>query len=440
MSSIEVVYQQSGSMIFPTQKTNSPEPLPKLPPANYMVKIHPKLGFYLSQVEGFELPKKMYGDSGTLAARIVNTFQKTSSNLGVMLEGEKGSGKSMTAKAVCLLMQSQDCPTILITNDFISDPYPADAFIEFLSLINQPCVVLMDEFEKVFDADAQRRMLTILDGVFQSRKLFLLTCNVAYRLDTNLHNRPGRLHYWKSYKGLDSEVIREVCKDLLSDQSKTEDVVRVSGVFGGEMNFDMLRALISEVNLYPSIPVVDHLQILNIRPQLASSKVYQVVIEYRGIRFSTPQELQFDNEWSGNPLTLTNARYELGSEKVLAVRELMGAGRPQTQGLTAKSLQIEPPLLSKAMISGAESLASLNPCVAKSTDSQKIIDIGEDDDDLSFSLSFKGDDMKAADIEKGVSKFVNSDGFTLTLTRKEESMHGSEAYLRNPHAYAYSEA
>ncbi|HRZ82907.1 MAG TPA: hypothetical protein P5069_10620, partial [Candidatus Hydrogenedentes bacterium] len=45
-----------------------------------------------------------------------------------------------------------------------------EAFNTFMQAIEQPLVVLFDEFEKVYDDQEQQALLTLLDGVYPSNK------------------------------------------------------------------------------------------------------------------------------------------------------------------------------------------------------------------------------------------------------------------------------
>lgn len=277
LSILKTVYQVNGSMVIPVKDINMPKPLEKLPPLNYQIRFSPKIGYYLEQSEEFTLPPKLYGNVKDRASRILNTFLRRKANTGVMLCGEKGGGKTMTSRAICKLAAAVGMPTLIV-----SEPHCGDAFNDFLAQIQQQAVVLMDEFEKVYNSEQQQAMLTVLDGVFQSNKLFLLTCNRSGRLDVNLSNRPGRIHYWLEYKGLSPEEIKEYSEDRLEDKTKVNDVVNASAVFQGQMNFDMLRALVEETNLYPKDPITDHLKILNLHPNWVSEKAYRVEVSYKG--------------------------------------------------------------------------------------------------------------------------------------------------------------
>jgi SpoVK/Ycf46/Vps4 family AAA+-type ATPase len=98
-----------------------------------------------------------------------------------------------------------DVPTIVI-----NQPLVGKKFNSFLQTISQPSIILFDEFEKVYEQSAeQEAILTLLDGVYPSKKLFLLTCNDTAKINSNMKNRPGRLFYFLKFKGLDQRFFRE---------------------------------------------------------------------------------------------------------------------------------------------------------------------------------------------------------------------------------------
>lgn len=78
-----------------------------LPLGTYRLQYNERTDeFYLNKIEDFKLPKKLYGDF-SFCDRILNTFDNTEKNLGVLLSGEKGSGKTILAKKVCCQSISQ---------------------------------------------------------------------------------------------------------------------------------------------------------------------------------------------------------------------------------------------------------------------------------------------------------------------------------------------
>lgn len=262
-----------------------------LPGGNYTVNKDEMTGqMFLEKIDSFNIPKKIYGDCLHHTDRIVKTFMDRPNATGVMLTGEKGAGKTLLTKNVCVKLAEMDVPTLVI-----NAPWCGDKFNSFIQSIEQPCVILFDEFEKVYDRDDQEKILTLLDGVFPSKKLFLLTSNDKWRVDYHMRNRPGRIYYMLDFKGVDANFIREYCTDNLNAKEHIERIVNISTMFK-EFNFDMLKALVEEMNRYGETPQ-QTLSMLNAKPEFDGETKYEVKIVHNG------QEIEYSGDYRGNPLS-----------------------------------------------------------------------------------------------------------------------------------------
>lgn len=265
-----------------------------LPAGNYVIKKNEMTGqLYLEAIDKFAIGSKVYGDTIKRADRILNTFQSRPSTTGVMLTGEKGSGKTLLAKMLSVKGYEQDIPTIVI-----NAPWCGDLFNAFIQSIEQPLIVIFDEFEKVYDEQEQEAMLTLLDGVYPTKKLFVLTCNDKWRVNSHMRNRPGRIFYSLEYKGLDADFIREYCHDNLKAKEHIEKIVGIAGTFD-EFNFDMLKALVEEMNRYNETPQ-EAMSMLNTKPEYGDSSSYTIKLVVNGeeVKDTSYEE----KEWHGNPL------------------------------------------------------------------------------------------------------------------------------------------
>ena len=176
----------------------------KLEAATYYVDTDQSGDFFLVKTDPLTLPSKLYGDTTALAERIVITYKSRSASTGVLLTGEKGSGKTLLSKLISHTFLEFDAPTILINKPFIGDK-----FAEFLQNITQEALVIFDEFEKVYSPAHQVQVLTLFDGVFSSKKLFIFTANSIDTLNINFVNRPGRIFYMIEHGGLSQSFIKE---------------------------------------------------------------------------------------------------------------------------------------------------------------------------------------------------------------------------------------
>jgi hypothetical protein len=264
----------------------------QLPPGNYVVKQDPFENLYLEHTEDFELPAKLYGDTTRNADRIMNSFWQRGKSTGVMLVGEKGSGKTLLSKHICVELAKQGVPTIVINS-----PWHGDKFNTLIQTIEQPAIILFDEFEKTYDSEQQESLLTLLDGVYASKKLFMLTSNDKWKVDSHMRNRPGRIFYMIDFKGLDPDFIREYCEDNLQNKTYIETIVNISTIFA-QFNFDMLKALVEDMNRYNESPQ-DALRILNIKAEYDIGATYKVEV-FKGDRKA---DRSSPDNWNGTPLT-----------------------------------------------------------------------------------------------------------------------------------------
>lgn len=267
----------------------------KLPVGNYTVKFD-KMGgsFFLEMIDSFKQVSRVYGDTCLKnSERVIKTFFDRPNSTGIMLTGEKGSGKTLLAKTLSIELAKQEVPTLII-----NDPWVGDTFNKFLQDIEQPCMVLFDEFEKVYDKDDQEKALTLLDGVFPSRKLFVITCNDKWRVNEHMRNRPGRIYYMLDFNGLSVDFIEEYCQENLKNVEYTHKVCQISSLFD-KFNFDMLQALVEEMNRFGETPQ-EAIKMLNTKPEFNGRSTFDVELIDEGY-IVTKKELD-SQAWRGNPL------------------------------------------------------------------------------------------------------------------------------------------
>ena len=280
----------------------------RLPAGNFIIKQDPFGNLYLEHIDSFQPLSRYYGDTLRNTDRILRTFQDREASTGVMLTGEKGSGKTLLAKNLCIEAAKQGMPTIVINNS-----WHGDAFNKLIQDIQQPCVILFDEFEKVYDSQEQESILTLLDGVFPSKKLFVLTCNDKWRIDRHMRNRPGRIFYMLDFKGLSAEFITEYCNDNLKATQYIPQICKIAALFA-EFNFDMLKAMVEDMNRYSESPQ-EVMELLNAKPEYendSSDSKFKVelIIDSKTVSESR----LYDKYYKANPLSRRNITIEYERE------------------------------------------------------------------------------------------------------------------------------
>lgn len=241
---------QNDKNVFQAPGTPMPGGLNK---GVYSLKYDEMRGFYLHVEEPFTFPDKMYGDDDDIIRRAITKFNSIDRNLGVLLTGLKGSGKTLTAKKLCV---ESGLPVIIIPKY-----YEGPAFIEFMTSSELgSCVVFIDEFEKLYYGDCgdgqisrgSDDMLRILDGPYTTHNMFVFTTNTDM-INECLINRPSRIFYRKNYGSLGNEVVRAVAEDMLADRSYVDDLINTCSILPF-VSFDILTSLINESNLFGERP------------------------------------------------------------------------------------------------------------------------------------------------------------------------------------------
>jgi hypothetical protein len=147
---------------------------------------------------------------------------------------------------------------------FITDPYSGPDFESFItSPVLNNCIIFIDEYEKIYRGNDENALLALMDGVYTTHNIFLLTVNDSRSISDKLKNRLGRIRYHKQSSLIADSVIDDAINDLLVNKEHAESIKAVLEMIP-TVSFDILTTLIKEVNMFnePAINCVKHLNIV----------------------------------------------------------------------------------------------------------------------------------------------------------------------------------
>lgn len=206
--------------------------------------------FLVRIADKFHFGFKLYGLDETLITHVIDTYQKqpVKKNLGILLNGAKGTGKTVTAK---VMSNRLGLPIVLCEK-----PYPG--LDRFLASIQHDCIFFFDEFEKNFrlkcddeEDCAGEDLLSIMDGVYNSDHchVFILTTN-KLRVNDNLLSRPSRIRYLKSFGDvIDRKILEEFVDDNLIYKEYNGEIMEFIDTLT-MATIDIVKSIVEEVNLH----------------------------------------------------------------------------------------------------------------------------------------------------------------------------------------------
>jgi SpoVK/Ycf46/Vps4 family AAA+-type ATPase len=256
----------SGVTYFLTEPFSTSD---KLPSVVYSIEWNEdKHRFELKKTQdSFTFDYKIYGLDKEFINRVGKTYEHTTANLGILLNGVRGTGKTVTAKQICNLLKM---PVLIIHDD--DDDLPS-----FINMIKQDVIIFIDEYEKIYKENS-KGLLSLMDGVFDNgfRRVFLLTTNELC-INRNLLQRPGRIRYKKEYKDMELDVIMEIIDDLLVNKDLKQAVLNFVSTLE-TITIDVLKSIIEEVNIHEEDPAKFG-SFFNIRTNDIKYDVYKVADE-----------------------------------------------------------------------------------------------------------------------------------------------------------------
>lgn len=216
----------------------------EIPVGVYKISMS-KQGFYLEYVMSeFVFDYKIYGLQEDFINHVIKTYNEVQTgNLGILLNGTKGTGKTVAAKMIANRLH---LPVIIVQN--MGQEMNLQMMNYLSTEINFDCVFFFDEYEKTFDKDTT--ILSFMDGVYnsESRKVFLLTTNTL-SIDRNLIGRPSRILYLKKFGNLEIEAASEFLDDTLNNKEYKQEVLEFINLLSIS-TIDILKSVVKEINIH----------------------------------------------------------------------------------------------------------------------------------------------------------------------------------------------
>lgn len=223
-------------------KINGSTTFDKIPNGVYELVLT-MTGAYLNKVsDKFEFNYKLYGMEQSFIDHAIKSFDSLPKNMGVLLSGLKGTGKTVTAKQLANL---SNLPVILVTSATIGA-------LGYFNDVEQPLCFFFDEFEKIIKQDDQMRMsevLSFVDGTVTTQKHLMLFTSNSIRVNEFFIDRPGRIRYIKKFHSLNLEIVKEVIEDRLKDKSHAKELIEWVTYFKF-LTIDLLISIIDEINIH----------------------------------------------------------------------------------------------------------------------------------------------------------------------------------------------
>jgi SpoVK/Ycf46/Vps4 family AAA+-type ATPase len=237
---------------------------------------------------------------------VKNTYKAINGNIGVLFNGTRGTGKSVSAK---ILANELNLPVIIVKSMGDNN----DGQISYLSSFNFDCIFFFDEFEKQFN-ERDCSILQFMDGVYTSeyRRIFLLTTN-DLTVNENLLSRPSRIRYVREFGNLEREIVEEYLNDNLIDQSCKDELIDYVDTLTIS-TIDILKSIVEEVNIHGIEQFLKIKKSFNVATAVYNYRVIRGYINTRIV-----EKIQYNVDKFIDEAGRYDKRWQLGQERDTAL-------------------------------------------------------------------------------------------------------------------------
>ena len=247
----------------------------------------------------FATPPKLYGDMRKYVNFYWESFKRHGYKGGILLTGQKGSGKTLIGMELSNLAIDEGMQVIQITNIAFKNE-----LVSYLDSIDN-AVFFFDEFGKNFNNNQQDIMLTLLSNVTGKQRIVIITENHPMRISEFIRNRPGRVRYAMHFNKLPINVVEEYCKEKNVEDKFYKDLIDAYKTIV-LFQFDHLEAIVTEHLDNPDIEFKELVKLLNLEDisgtkTLAFKEIFKIGEENVTIDIvrSDPKKMSLTNFESG---------------------------------------------------------------------------------------------------------------------------------------------
>lgn len=248
------MFYKEGNKYFP----NNTDIIPIMPLGIYMCKYNDRKYTIesLRISDSFTIPDNNIEsiEDSIFKSVIVKDFENTEKNIGVLLNGVKGTGKTLLAEKICNELK---LPVFVLT-----ELLPKSMLEEFFNSLTQKCVIFIDEYDKEYGQSDT--LLSVMDGALKPKHpvLFLLTSN-ELEINKNMINRPNRILYRRNYFGLDLDVSKQLVMTYVKNESRANEASELVNKID-LLTYDVLFNFINTINNHEDVEVKVLFSFLNI--------------------------------------------------------------------------------------------------------------------------------------------------------------------------------
>lgn len=250
MSIESKIWNQYGDTFRPGSTASNVE---ILPPGIYGYGQDMSGYFLTKKSDSYQFPYKIYGNNDAIVSRVSAAWKYIDANLGILLNGIKGTGKTVTAQLIAnWAISTHRMPVIVVS-------HPIANIGEILARMKQNVMVIFDEFEKTHaQKEDQHALLTALDGMSRNefKRLFVFTTNDK-QIDPNLVDRPSRIRYSWEFNRLSESVMNDLMDDILHPELNSLRPSIVQYLNSRHvLSIDVVKTVLTEVNIFREDPHV----------------------------------------------------------------------------------------------------------------------------------------------------------------------------------------